>query len=208
MTLEEYLKANTSATLEEVQAYTELGSKMISPDMLVAMLTNFGDIQTATNGTTNESIGLNKALQFGSEFNLINGHPASVKEMLDKMVLDNLVSKPFVDYAVSYANPTVYPFADVTELRYNQAKGIYTEVSVSNYVRGKNIKITLSSNVPEKCAITSWSHEADFGYENLGKLCHINTTDLVYKLKLDNIAVDGTLCLRLPFNIAFACELI
>jgi len=172
MNLQEYLQANPTATLASTQAYAETGQRMISPDMMVAFMTSFQHVSSIMNATTEEAKGLQLALQFGSEFNLINNHPASVKPLLDKMVTDGLVSQAFVDYAIAYANPTSTPFANITQADYDNAK-LFGDLESASYsfmggidyqvvLNNKQYKliITFDNPVPVDCTVTVTARNA------------------------------------------------
>jgi hypothetical protein len=116
------MKLSDFNTLEEAQAYTENGSRMVSPDMMVAFMATFQHINTIMSAVTEPAKALQLALQFGSEFNLINGHPASVKPLLDRMVVDGTVTQEFSDYATAYANPVKTPFANATQADWDKAQ--------------------------------------------------------------------------------------
>lgn len=109
-------------TLTEAQNYTETGTKMISPDMMVAFLTQFGLMILVETGTSNEMRGLRKALDFGSEFNFMVGHPANIIALVDVMVQNGEFSSQFRDFCISYANPVTKPFENVTQEEFDAAK--------------------------------------------------------------------------------------
>lgn len=116
------MKLTDFADLATAQAYTETSTKMISPDMMVAFMATFQHINAVMGAVTEPAKALQLALQFGSEFNLINNHPASVKPLLDQMVVDGTVSQGFADYAIAYANPTITPFAKATQADWTKAQ--------------------------------------------------------------------------------------
>jgi hypothetical protein len=194
------MKLQDFNTLDEAKAYSETQGKLISPDMMLAMLTKFGLVKSVLDATTDEALALKLAFQFGSEFNLINNHQASVKDLLDKMVTDGLVNQAFVDYAIAYANPVVYPFADTTLTQFNNAKGIYSQVEVSGYNIGSNLKITLLDALPESCSATTWHQEEGFEVENLGRAVALVQGKSVYKLDINNTKVLGKLFVRIPLE--------
>ncbi len=109
-------------TLELAQAHTETSTKMISPDMMVAFMATFGHINSVMSAATEQAKALQLALQFGSEFNLITGHPASVKPLLDQIVNDGIVTQSFADYAIAYANSVKAPFANATQDDWDKAQ--------------------------------------------------------------------------------------
>jgi hypothetical protein len=115
MTLNEFLLGAGVVGLSDqdalIAAQAARVGQLISPDMMLSFLTNFNhidilDIITENPNTpvTKEAKGLRKAFSFGSEFNLITGHPASVLPMLIQLKDDVIVGQPFVDYCIYYAN--------------------------------------------------------------------------------------------------------
>ena len=128
------MKLTDFDTLTEAQAHPEQGQKMVSPDMMVAFMATFGHVASVMDSTSESARALQLALQFGSEFNLITGHPASVKPLLDSMVAESELGQPFADYAVAYANPITFPFASVTQEEFDAAKAELTTLGSSEAV--------------------------------------------------------------------------
>jgi len=111
------------STLEDAQSHTTTTGKLISPDMMLSFITSFGLVDALiTTPTTNESKAVQAAFQFGSEFNLMNGHPSSIAPILDVMIAGGLASEAFKSTLVSYANPVTHPFADTTQAEFDEAK--------------------------------------------------------------------------------------
>ena len=119
------MKLSDFATLAEAQAYTETKGRLVSPDMVLSFITSFGLVDgLITNPTTNESKAVQAAFQFGSEFNLMNGHPSSISPILDVMIENGLASNDFKAALVAYANPVAYPFAGATQAEFDDAKDV------------------------------------------------------------------------------------
>jgi hypothetical protein len=116
------MKLKDFATLTDAQAYTENKTKMISPDVMLSFLTQHDHIDLLDAPSKKESKALKHAFSFGSEFNLIDGHPLSVRPMLDQMVTDTDLSEAFRDAVVAYANQTTNPFASATQAEFDKAK--------------------------------------------------------------------------------------
>ena len=231
MNLEQYVKENLTATLEEVQSYPAVEGKKLSADLMRSFL-NLPRVQLYNyfkSAITSESptdvggdmynIGDLKMTTFDNmagvgEFNFIAGHPSDQSGLMDVLIFAE--TNPTLKKQLSilkvvclkYCNQLVYPFAEVTKLQLNQTKGIYTEKEVVGYAQGNSLKITLIDSLPESCSITSWTKDGLFGYENLGKHCHLKTTENIYKLQLDNKLVEGKLFVRVPFaNFNYTVEL-
>jgi hypothetical protein len=115
-------------TLALAQVHPETKGRMTSPDMMLAFLTTFDLVhildtpaENPNTPVTKEAKGLRKAFTFGSEFNLIVGHPASQLALLTQMKDDVIVPQAFVDYCVAYANPVSYPNATATQADFDEA---------------------------------------------------------------------------------------
>ncbi len=143
------MKITEFATLAEAKAYSEIRTRMISPDMMLAFLTSFKLVNNVFNGNTDEAKALQIAMQFGSEFNLIKGHPSSVEPMLDILIEDGLVTEDFKNYAVNYANQEVHPYYSINQQSFDLAKLSLNPKTIESGVVSKNIKHIVKINVLE-----------------------------------------------------------
>lgn len=206
---------NEFETIEDAKAYQYNQERMISPDMMLALLSQHDSVLTLQEAakTNHKAAGFLLALQGSvTAYNLMNSHPLGMAQQanLNQFAIDGVVTQAFADAAINYANDNItYPYANKTLVEFNNAKKIHTQIKVEGYQRGKNLKITLIDALPEPCAITTWSKDGDFDYENFGKSVHVTPTQNIYKLRLDNKAVDGELFVRVPFkNFNFTVEAI
>lgn len=103
----------------EAQAYTETKTRMISPDMMVAFMATFGILRAVQAEDGEAAEALRVALQFGSEFNLIIDHPASVEPLLSQITA---ATTAFKNYCKGYANSVINPFAKTTLADFDKAK--------------------------------------------------------------------------------------
>lgn len=145
--------ADNDLALAEAKVYTETKGRLISPDMMLAFLTSFnhidildGPLENELTPVTKEAKGLRKAFSFGSEFNLIDSHPASVIPMLNQMETDELVSQAFIDYCVAYANEPFKPFENITLTDVLRARDVMTYAQVTP-INGYAV-ISVASDVP------------------------------------------------------------
>ena len=208
MNLEEFVKFNSQKSHADIMDHSEQIGRMISPDMMVKFLTAFVLMKKVESSDSNEAIGLRYALNASSEFNMIDGHDQSISELVDKLVTEFNAPDLFKQSLINYANPTVKPFKDVSLVQYNHVKQIFTEKKVTDYVPGKNIKITLIDDLPENCTATTWVNN-EYGKENFAKVAHLNTQTVIYKIRTDNKKADGELFVRVPFaNFNFSVECI
>ncbi len=153
MNLKELLGFNT---LSEAQSHSTVSKKMISPDAMLAYLTAFDLLDIIENPTTKESKGLSKAFQFGSEFNLMVGHPLDQSSMLTQMVSDNLVPESFKTYVIAQANKVVFPYKNVTQEQWDEAQLMFSPAKVETTYSGgefipriRNEKICVEVTIDE-----------------------------------------------------------
>lgn len=206
---------NEFATLEEAQAYSYNQERMISPDMMLALLSQHDSVLTLQEAakTNHKAAGFLLALQGSvTAYNLMNSHLLGLAQQanLNQFVTDGVVTPEFRDTAIYYANNNItYPYANTTLVEFNNAKRVYTEKEVIGFAQGKNIKVTLIGMLPEKCTLTTWEKDGDFDYQNFGKHCHVYSGQNEYKIKTDNKKPDGKLFVRIPFeNFNFTVEVI
>jgi len=211
-------------TLAAAQAHTEINGKKLSADLMRAFLNDptvqlYDYFKSATHSATqfdyfgsSFNIGDLKMtvydnLTSAGEFNFITGHPSDQTTLMNVIIAAETniaINQQLVNLkniCLAYCNSVSYPFLNATQLQFNYAKGIYTEKEVIGYTQGQNVKVTLIDTLPENCAATTWAKDTIFDYENIGKLAHLKVGTSVYKLKMDNLKVDGKLFVRVPFEL-------
>ncbi len=216
-TLQQYLKDNPTKTLEEVQQAEitvdkkQVGSgqargffvdtdiwkslKLIQSD-ITHPLFSLADAIIVTASDANSYFGIDPDTAEG----MSNRRGAQYLESTKVMTSEQL--EEFLGMSVH----TEKPYKDITLLQFNQAKKLFTEKFIDS--QGKDIKITLLEQCPENCVVTTWTKD-DFGYDNFGKVCHINTEDRIYKLKLDKKTSPTGIYIRVPFKpLDFEIEVI
>jgi hypothetical protein len=195
------MKLENFPDLAAAKAYSTTKGKMISPDIMVAFLATFGIGRAVEIEDSEAAFAFRKTLQFGSEFNLMNGHPANVKSLLDQIAA---ATPEFKAYVVNYANPTVYPFFNATIAQFNMAKGLYTSNSVT-LASGNDIIVTVNTPLTERVAATVWRVEAGFSPENAGRNIHVQDA-IKYRIDMSG-KKSGEYEVRIPFeNADFAVE--
>jgi len=202
-------------TLEAAQAYYETTERLVSPDMLVSLLTKNNSVLTlkAAELTNNVAAGLLIALSGSvTDYDVRNSSMLGVSQQqaLAYLVSEGIVTQGFHDEIIAYANNYVIaPFVNATQLEFNQAKKIFTEKQVTDYVQGKNLKITLNAPLPFNCAATTWSKDSEFDYENVGRSVFLKAGVTQYKIKLSGLRIDGDLFVRIPItNFDYTVEVI
>lgn len=197
------MKLSEFETLPLAKAYNERKGRMISPDMMVAFLATF-EIGRAVEAEDSEAaFAFRKALQFGSEFNLMTGHSASVEALLNQM---DSASNDFKTHVIEYANPVILPFSEATQAQFNTAKGLFLSKPI-NYQAGKDIVITLNADLSERVSATVWRSEVDFNPENAGRSVYMQVANK-YRVDMSG-KKPGAYNIRLPLLDAdFSVELI
>ena len=190
-------------TLLQAQEYTTTKGRMISPDMMVAFLAMFGIGRAVEVEDTEAAFAFRKALQFGSEFNLMNNHPASVETLLHQI---QAATPEFKSHVISYANPVSNPYKDTTQAQFNMAKGLYKSVTLEHQA-GKQMVLTLNTNLAERVAATVWRTEIGFNAENAGRNVYLQTAGK-YRIDMSG-KKSGNYEIRIPLLDAdFTVELI
>ena len=118
---------------------------------------------------------------------LISRYPDNVNLPIAKAVL------------INRCTAKEYPYADVTQSRFNDVKNIVQEFLVPDWTNGKNIKLSLASDLPDPCQVTTWDRDRDNGFrdENLGRPITIQKAG-DYKIKMRGVVADGTVVVRVP----------
>jgi hypothetical protein len=191
MTLQEFLLTadpDNSVALAAWQELPVVTGKMISPDMMLAFLTSFDlvDIldtvaENASTPVTKEAKGLRKAFSFGSEFNLITGHPASQISLLLQLETDNVIPQAFVDYCIAYANPESFPNAGAVLEDVVDANDVGETITLqSNTGQHKVSNITIAT-APRKLTKLTIQHRFGNDAANLTEWHDVASVSVLYK---------------------------
>lgn len=201
-------------SLQEAREFEEIQERMISNSMLVSML-----------GLYDSSISLQEAAKTNNKANSfllalsssINSYDLTSSEIgkvqqagLQELVGAGAVTQQFADAVLDYTNNyKVYPYKDMTQVQFNNLRGIYTEKTVANFSNGKTLRLTLNETLTENCTLTLFDKDGEFGYQNLGRPTHLNPFKSVYKIKTNGLVVDGELVTRFPLeNFNYTIEII
>lgn len=196
------MKLHEFATLAEAQAYSVIVARMMSPDMMVAFLASAEIFRAVVAEDSEPAAALRAALQFGSEFNFMDGHPASVLSLLKKMAC---ATPEFEATCVTYANPETFPFINTTQSQFSSAKGLFASQSIS-YIQGKDIIVTLNANLSERVSATTWCVETGFNPENAGRSVFVESENK-YRINMSG-KKSGDYEIRIPLLDAdFTVEL-
>lgn len=141
-------------TLTEAQSYSYVNERMISPDMIVSMLTKNDSVISLTNGalTDDKAAGFILALKGSvTEFNLMNSHPVGQgqQQLLSYLESQGYVSAGFKADAIAYANLEIFPYQSTTQEEFDEAKGV--EVQLPDSTNEQVIEFAISETVnPQK----------------------------------------------------------
>lgn len=211
-------------TLELAQAYIETTYKPISAGVssqffgIMGMLdalednVNNTELVTLSAGMPKTTIGslcrtvLNSANTTGfasdptKEDGLLNRAGAQI--LADKAIF----TQPLVDLFWSKSIVQTKPHKNATLSQFNNAKGLYKPLAI-NYQSGKDIVITLNTDLTERVAATVWRTETGFNAENAGRNVHVQTANK-YRIDMSG-KKQGDYEVRLPLLDAdFSVELI
>ena len=141
-------------TLKLAQDNPVIVGRMTSPDMVVSLLTEHDSTLMLLDKAKTDPkaagflLALNGAV---TSYNVITGHPIGDKQQLLLAWLVNIeaVTQGFMTALIAYANPTVYPYANKTELDFQLAKGTIERVKVTQpFERGECVIITTADCEP------------------------------------------------------------
>lgn len=149
-----------------------------------------------------------------NDFNFMQGTTkgdgviAKTEELRDVTLTDYKSQiQALLNICIAHCNPTVYPFANATQAQFNAAKGRYKAVEIKGFIQGKDIAITLNTDLSERVSATVWRTEIGFQPENAGRNVYLQTAG---KYRIDMTGKKaGNYSARLPLLDAdFSVELI
>lgn len=127
---------------------------------------------------------------------------AGAQILVDKAIF----TQPLVDLFWSKSSVISKAHENATQAQFNSAKGLYKTIAIS-YQAGKDIVITLNTDLPEKVAATVWRTESGFNAENAGRNVHVQTANK-YRIDMSG-KKQGDYEVRLPLLDAdFTVELV
>jgi hypothetical protein len=214
MNLSQYIKENPTKNLAEVQAVpipldkvynsNEMSIILAFNDLYLYFKNHIGEFQTAfyDRVKTESNFDFRDSSADGQ---VLQGMLAiMIATEQDVTFNANLVNLQTV--LIGSANSVIYPFSNVTQPQLDSAKGIYSSRSI-NLVKGKDIKLTLNTDLTEKVAATTWLVEQGFENENMGKSVHIKNINS-YRIRSGNLS-SGAYEIRIPASLVdFTVELI
>ena len=120
--LKQYIKENPTHDLVAIQSHSTTKQRVFSPDLMLAALTEFDHIdlldtplENSNTSMTKEAKALRKAFHFGSEFNLIEGHPSNIRPLFKNMLDNGEISTSFYQYCLWYSNEPNFPLYATTQ---------------------------------------------------------------------------------------------
>lgn len=197
-------------SLEDAQAYEYADSRMVSPDIVVSLLSEHNSVISLKMMADSDNVAAGFLLALTgsvSEFNIITGTELGDKQQLSLAYLNQIgaVTDEFVEAAIYYANNLISkPYESSTLEQFNQAKGTYTDVLVTDYA-GQDLKVTIDSDID--CTLTTWD-KTEFDDENFGKVGRVKPTNNLTKITTSGKRASGNLYVRVYQDISFTVELI
>lgn len=194
-------KLNEFATLADAQAYTYVNERMISPDMVVSILTDNDCVISLQNHaqTDDKAAGFLLALSGSvTEFNVMNSHPVgqAQQSILQHLVDIGAINATAQAHLIGYANVTVQPYQNTSQQDFDDAqKDNGTSSQVVNYLQGQDIILTLNDTLPNPVSVTTWLCNEGFKEENLGRGTHVDEP-LKYRIPLKDKRISGKVEVR------------
>lgn len=216
MLLSEYIKQNPSATIETAIEFSEAAEKMLSPDAVVSLLTEYDSVLSLQNKalTDDKAAGFLLALN-GSvkEYNVMNSHTIGVKQqfLLGYLASVGAVTESFKNATIAEANRTTYPFTDIAQADFDACKLAYSELTTHELDwdgRSTHLKITLHEDLYGTTNATTFFTDAIYTKpENLGRPKRLHKAD-EYIIDLTNVRKTGKLFVNFNIKANATCELV
>jgi hypothetical protein len=216
MKLSDYIKQNPSATRQDAIELSETIEKMLSPDAVVSLLTEYDSVLSLQNKalTDDKAAGFLLALN-GSvkEYNVMNSHAIGAKQqlLLSYLVFIGAVTEDFKNEIIKEANKVTYPFADITKEQLDACKLAYSGLTTHELDwdgRKTHLKITLHEDLYEAVNLTTFYADAIYTTpENLGRPKRVHKAG-EYIIDLTNARKTGKLYVNFNIKANADCELI
>lgn len=203
---------NEFATIADAQAYSYQNERMVSPDMVVSMLTQYNSVISLQNQAINDdkAAGFLLALSGSvTEFNVMDSHPVgqAQQQLLEYLVSQGAVTFEFQQAMLGYANVTVYPYQSTTQEEFEQANSEPSIQSIQ-WQSGQDICVTLHDPLDKTVSVTTWLCNDGFKPENMGRITHIDEP-LKYRIDMSGKRGSGTVEVRAnQSNVNFTVEII
>lgn len=204
---------NEFNTLADAQSYSYQNERMISPDMVTSLLTQYNSVISLQNHaqTDDEAAGFLLALTGSvTEFNVMNSHPVgqAQQRLLDNLVAQGAVSFEFQQAMLAYANVTVYPYENTTQEEFDEAQPVAPSVQTIQWYSGQDICLTLLDPLDKTASVTTWLCNDGFKEENMGRSTHIDEP-LKYRIDMSGKRGSGNVEVRVnESNVNFTVETI
>jgi hypothetical protein len=202
------MKLKDFKTLPDAHAYETNEGRLISADRMRIFIVQSGLYSYFKNNSNDLQMAAYDNLQSAGQFNFIHGDSKSVVGLFDAMISsDAEYSEELTalkNICVLSSNSSIKPFETTKLSQFNSSKGVYTKKSIK-HVAGKDIVITLNTDLPEEVAATLWRVESGFIDENAGRNVHI---EIAQKYRIDMSGIkSGYYEVRIPFsNASFSIE--
>ena len=140
---------NEFETLAEAQSYTYTDEKMVSPDMVLALLTQHDSTISLESAsyTDTKAKGFMMALNGSvTEFNVMNSHPVGQAQqvILTHLVSIEAVTASFADSLIGYANQVKQPYKNAAQPEFDLAQP--EELLLPDSTEQKIYTLSISTN--------------------------------------------------------------
>ena len=166
-------------TLEKAKEYPHTDTRMMSADMLCAMLAQYKVANFLCSLTDDSATILKMRLSTNGEFNFSPTHPLGAGNLA---YIDWLIETyPEMDpplgmmkqALVDYCNYTTNPYADATLLQFSQAKGYKSDSTPISWPTDGIV--TVSANLPERAPISLWAVRDGREPKNIGRTEYLSS---------------------------------
>lgn len=162
------------ATIEQARTHSIVVGRMVSPDMVISMLTEHDSALTLEDlaKTNPKAAGFWLALNGGAvtEYNVITGVAGSTgmkhQALLTYLVSVIAITQAFKDAVIAYGNPITYPYANATQEDFDEAHDAGEVVALMSHIGQHNIRVYTSVK-PRKATTLDIEHRFGTGATNL-----------------------------------------
>lgn len=153
------------ATLAEVQGYEGYQGMAECSDVLQYMSNPAKNLLPAIQDVADKVGDLLRAPAMGllitiKEYKHLDVTATDIKDMMGLFVSAGILTDDDVTN-INQLGWVPYPYADTTLLQFNQAKGVYTEVSLGTWDDLPYYLSLTLTGVPERCPVTIWCDTPD-----------------------------------------------
>jgi hypothetical protein len=182
-------------TLELAQSHSLIVGRMVSPDIVISLLTEHDSALTLQElaKTNAKAAGFWLALNGGAvtEYNVLAGSPIGMKHqaLLTYLVSVNAVTEAFKDAAIAYGNTLTYPYADVTQEDFDEANDVGETIALAslNVQHLVTVKVVNKPRKPVSMAVQQRFGQDNTDltvWHNVGNILNVEYTQATYSVQI------------------------